>query len=456
VVSQVATGYIPNSTGWSKQSSGPLYYTGWLRLYYSTSYNAATNTSTVTITPQFKSSANLGNDYRFWADANTTDAGLWGGQAGSETKLYTLPTGGYSASGYLKCGQAHNDFVNITNSDGSAFSKSFTIQHDSSGAASFKAGIKCTVTTMYTPGQDGISNAGQKLSDAVSVTGSTYVLTTAVSPSGYGTVTAGATLAPTSTKSLTATPAAATAQYTYAFSSWSNTAGTLSSTTSNPTTFTMGTSAATVTANFTRTPKNYTVSYDANGGSGAPASQTKTYNQTLTLSSTVPTRTGYTFKGWGTSSSATTPSYQPGGSYTANAAATLYAIWQKITYTLTLTTSGTGVAVNVLRTSSPIGGASSGLLSNGATLYHNDVIKISYAVSSGYTLSEATVNSTDISGVTEYTVSAVTGNLSVKITVDVGAIVYIANQPYQAYIGDGSNWNLYKAYIGNGSSFDGY
>ena len=72
----------------------------------------------------------------------------------------------------------------------------------------------------------------------------------------------------------------------------------------------------------------YTVSYNANGGSGAPGNQTKTYGQTLTLSSTKPTRTNYNFKGWGTSASATTVSYASGASYTANAAITLYAVWE--------------------------------------------------------------------------------------------------------------------------------
>ena len=72
----------------------------------------------------------------------------------------------------------------------------------------------------------------------------------------------------------------------------------------------------------------YTVKYNANGGTGAPANQTKTYGKTLTLSSTIPTRTNYNFKGWGTSASATTVSYAAGGSYTANAAITLYAIWE--------------------------------------------------------------------------------------------------------------------------------
>ena len=73
----------------------------------------------------------------------------------------------------------------------------------------------------------------------------------------------------------------------------------------------------------------YTVKYNANGGSGAPSSQTKTYGTALTLSSTKPTRTGYTFLGWSTSSSATSATYSAGGSYTANSATTLYAVWQE-------------------------------------------------------------------------------------------------------------------------------
>lgn len=72
----------------------------------------------------------------------------------------------------------------------------------------------------------------------------------------------------------------------------------------------------------------YTVSYNANGGTGAPSSQTKTYGITLTLSSTKPTRTNYNFKGWGTSATSTTVSYAAGASYTENAAVTLYAIWE--------------------------------------------------------------------------------------------------------------------------------
>lgn len=84
----------------------------------------------------------------------------------------------------------------------------------------------------------------------------------------------------------------------------------------------------------------YTVSYNANGGSNAPASQVKTYGVTLTLTSDKPTRTGYNFLGWGTSSSATSVSYYSGGSYTSNASITLYAIWQIQTYTISYNANG--------------------------------------------------------------------------------------------------------------------
>ena len=73
----------------------------------------------------------------------------------------------------------------------------------------------------------------------------------------------------------------------------------------------------------------YTVRYNANGGKNAPANQTKTKDVSLTLNSGVPSKNGYIFKGWATTSSATTATYQPGGSYTANKSITLYAVWSQ-------------------------------------------------------------------------------------------------------------------------------
>ena len=84
---------------------------------------------------------------------------------------------------------------------------------------------------------------------------------------------------------------------------------------------------------------SYTVSYDANGGTGAPVAQTKTHDVALTLSTTTPTRAGYTFLGWATNATATIAQYQPGGSYTANADVTLYAVWAK-NYTVSYNANG--------------------------------------------------------------------------------------------------------------------
>lgn len=85
---------------------------------------------------------------------------------------------------------------------------------------------------------------------------------------------------------------------------------------------------------------SYAVTFNANGGNGAPAAQTKWYGETLTISATKPTRSGYIFKGWATSSTATTATYQPGDSYTTNAALSLYAVWQQGTYTIAYAANG--------------------------------------------------------------------------------------------------------------------
>ena len=84
----------------------------------------------------------------------------------------------------------------------------------------------------------------------------------------------------------------------------------------------------TATCAVTVKPNTYTITYDANGGTGAPPAQYKTQDVPLTLSSTVPTRSGYTFLGWAESKTATTAQYQPGGSFTKNANTTLYAVWK--------------------------------------------------------------------------------------------------------------------------------
>ena len=89
----------------------------------------------------------------------------------------------------------------------------------------------------------------------------------------------------------------------------------------------------------------YTITYNANGGSGGPSSQSYKYapNGNIYLSSDRPSKTGYTFMGWSESPSATSASYSPGqwwGTHNANNY-TLYAVWKKnqVPPTLTYTPS---------------------------------------------------------------------------------------------------------------------
>lgn len=91
----------------------------------------------------------------------------------------------------------------------------------------------------------------------------------------------------------------------------------------------------------------YSITYDANGGSGAPPAQKKTESIDLKLSSVKPTRTGYDFMGWGTSRDAGTVAYTPGSTYKANASVQLFAIWRAKTYTITYHVNGGDSSIRI-------------------------------------------------------------------------------------------------------------
>lgn len=102
----------------------------------------------------------------------------------------------------------------------------------------------------------------------------------------------------------------------------------------------------TLYAHWTYAPASYTVTFNANGGTGTPSSQTKEEDVALTLSSYQPSKkyiiqynanggsvspasknVDCSFNNWNTSADGSGDSYAPGGSYTANADVTLYAQW---------------------------------------------------------------------------------------------------------------------------------
>ncbi len=76
------------------------------------------------------------------------------------------------------------------------------------------------------------------------------------------------------------------------------------------------------------TVNRFSVSYDANGGSGAPSPQTKSRGEDLKLSTKKPVRSGCVFCGWALKRGEAA-AYQPGSFYSEDAPAVLYAVWKK-------------------------------------------------------------------------------------------------------------------------------
>lgn len=122
--------------------------------------------------------------------------------------------------------------------------------------------------------------------------------------------------------------------YTYAFVGWFDTSASSGGT--KLTTTTKVTSNKTWYARWTSTYKNYTVTWNGNGGTPSKSSSSFHYNNAL---GTLPTatRTGYTFKGWSTSKTGTV-NVSTTTKVTANV--TYYAVWTINSYTWTFDANG--------------------------------------------------------------------------------------------------------------------
>jgi len=88
----------------------------------------------------------------------------------------------------------------------------------------------------------------------------------------------------------------------------------------------------------TKVTPSYMVTYNANGGSVSPASETVNAGSSIVLSA--PTRNGYTFNGWYTASSGGTKVGNAGASYTPSGNVTLYAQWTATSTSYTITFNG--------------------------------------------------------------------------------------------------------------------
>lgn len=109
--------------------------------------------------------------------------------------------------------------------------------------------------------------------------------------------------------------------------------------------------------------RNYTITYDANGGIGGPENQKKEWNVDTAISSKKPTQKGYVFEGWNTEEDGSGDDYFPEDDYTENEDLTLYAQWMPIKYTVAY--NGNGSTSGSMSTQTFTYGKSYNLAANG-------------------------------------------------------------------------------------------
>lgn len=153
------------------------------------------------------------------------------------------------------------------------------------------------------------------------------------------------------------------------------------------------------------TIKMYTVTFNMNGATSSQIpSLNKVYNATETIPSTIPTKTNYIFKGWGTNTSTVT--YKPGDKYSANADATLYAVWE-LDYAKPRITNVSVFRCNQSGTSDDNGtyGSINFKWETDIALTSSYPIKIEYKTSSESTWTSSNVSTTGKSGTVSKTLS---------------------------------------------------
>ena len=119
--------------------------------------------------------------------------------------------------------------------------------------------------------------------------------------------------------------------------------------------------------------KTYTIKYNANGGSGVPSNQVKEHNKNITLSTSKPTRTGYTFVNWNTSSAGNGTSYSTGATYSGNSDITMYAQWRRNRVIINFSVNG-GTLISTAAYSVDANGIVTKNGSNLHSMYYNDTI----------------------------------------------------------------------------------
>ena len=317
------TGYT--FTGWNTAANGS-------GTAYANGANFTMNVTGATLYAQWTA-----NTYTVVYNGNGSTGGTTANSSHTYDTAKNLTTNGYTKTGYTFAGWATSAGGAVAYSDGQS------VTNLSSGqGATVTLYAKWTANT-YTVAYDGNGNTSGSTAD---------------SPHTYDTA-----------KNLTSNGYVKTG---YTFTGWNtaaNGSGT-SYTNGQSVTNLTSTNGATVTLYAQWTANTYTVDYLGNGSTGGTtADSPHTYDLASNLTTNGYTRTGHSFLGWSTSSSATTADYADGQSVTNLTAApggvvTFYAVWSANTYQVTFNAnggSGSMAAQNIVY------GQSAALTSNGYT-----------------------------------------------------------------------------------------
>ncbi|MFM9096521.1 MAG: beta strand repeat-containing protein, partial [Actinomycetes bacterium] len=209
----------------------------------------------------------------------------------------------------------------------------------------------------------------------------------------------------------------------YTFSGWNtNAAATGTSyTSSGSDTFTLSTASVVLYAKWTAL--TYSITYDANGGTGTTASQSGSGASSVTLNANGFSNGANNFVGWSTTSGAgNSKTYDAGQvlSITTDLSLTLYAVWSASpTYTATLVSATGGTATQ-----------------SATTLISGSTLEIVATASSGYTFSSwsCTMNSVT----TTYNTSTVSFTVTANVTCTPTFTINSYNFGYDANGGTGS------------------
>ena len=154
----------------------------------------------------------------------------------------------------------------------------------------------------------------------------------------------------------------------------------------------------------------YTVTYDANGGTCGTASATAESGKTVTLPT--PTREGYRFDGW----SDGTNTYAAGTSYTVTAGVTLTAQWKQL-YNITYpSNSVNSITTSVDKTEAVNGETVTITLNNTSTSYSYKTVYVTVTDSNGNTLSNRQRVRLSRNGSQNITFTVQTGDVTITVS----------------------------------------